>query len=88
MQIVLTNNETRNVIAHGLEALHGFTNEITDLDVTKQRNGEVITTITLGAPAASQDHGSEETEELVETAEEVAGVDLEDDSDTPSLFKV
>lgn len=50
MQIVLNNDETTQVLAYGLRGLHGFDSKIIDLDIIKQRTGEVITTVTLDSP--------------------------------------
>jgi hypothetical protein len=101
MQMVLKGNETQEIMAEGVKKVYGFSSNILDIDVVKQRNGEIITTVTMGNINAKQvkeevmSHNYEgemkdkqeieEDDSLVPTADEVAKGDEEE---TPSVFDI
>lgn len=91
MQIVLNTEETKNVITNGLKALHGFNSPVIDLDVTKQRNGETITTITLGSEENEPTYAEPKVAVLgvepeVETEEKEVVHEADEDIEKNSIF--
>ncbi len=87
MQIVLNTEETKNVITNGLKALHGFNSPVIDLDVTKQRNGETITTITLGSEENEPTYAEPKVAVLEVEAEEKEVVhEADEDTEKNSIF--